>query len=185
VFEDFRTTNSNNCSSGTNTCDVGGAPGVSHGIVQIEPYHYAALNALRLNWSMVGNDKYLQKNWRQAGVGVNISDHQTFDFRISRVPGVPNVSGNTNFSIQLVMANGGLSNSVKLCNYAYVDGPVGKYATDPSGNRIPDYRPFLQTVRIPLMDFVGANLTEIRGVRVTLNESPIGSVHLTNLRFMK
>jgi hypothetical protein len=83
------------------------------------------------------------------------------------------------------MANGTLSNAVKLCNYGYIDGPVGKYTTNSSGIIVPEFRPFLQTIRIPLSDFVGANLTQIRGVKITFNESSTGSIYLTNLRFMK
>jgi hypothetical protein len=88
------------------------------------------------------------------------------------------------------MADGSLSNKVKLCRYAYVDGPVGGYDTvhDSSSEVIGGtqrYRPVLQTVRVPLAAFVGANLSQIRGVKITLDESPFGSIYLANLRFIK
>jgi hypothetical protein len=185
VFEDFRTSGPTDCSSGSNTCSVGGAPVVSHSITTINPFHDASLNVLQVNWSTSGNDKFLQINWRPPGVGVNISDHQTFDFRISRHPTDPNVRGATNFSIQLVMANGDLSNPVKLCKYAYVDGPVGGYEHVGGGVFTSTLRPLLQTVRVPLTAFTGANLSQIRGIKITFNESSVGSIFLTNLRFTK
>lgn len=189
VFEDFSNTiNPDNCSSGSNSCTVGGAPSVSNIITNIIPYHDESLNILRLGWTTAGNDKNLQINWRPPGTGVNISNHQTFDFRISRVPFAANVKGATNLSIQLVMANGDLSNPVKLCNYAYVDGPVGGY--DPrytSSGTIFDekFRPVLQTVRVPITAFAGANLSQIRGIKITFNESSVGNIYLANLRFTK
>jgi hypothetical protein len=190
-FEDFSNSiNGDNCSSGSNTCTVGGAPNVSPIITNITPYHDTSLKVLNVNWTSPGNDKYLQINWRPTGVGADVSTNQTFDFRISRLPAAPNVHGATNFSIQLVMADGALSNAVKLCNYAYVDGPVGGFdpVYNPSNEVIgatAKYRPILQTVRIPLAAFAGANLSLIRGIRITFNESSVGSVFLANFRFTK
>lgn len=121
--------------------------------------------------------------------------HQTLDFRISRVPvtAVPaaaNVDGATNFSVQLVMSDGSLSSSIKLCSYAVVDGPVGGYdpVANSSGDVIggnPSLRPVLQTVRVPLTGFTGANLSQIRGIKIVFDESSIGSVYLANLRFIR
>jgi hypothetical protein len=181
VFEDFVTNNANSCSSGSNTCTVSGS-NVSHAITQMMPYHDESLKALLMNWSAPGSDKFLQINWKPSGQGTDVSNHQTFDFRISRNSVGTNVRGATNFTIQLVMANDSLSNGVKLCNYAYVDGPVGGYAPNASTGT---YREVLQTVRIPLTAFTGANLSQIRGVKITFDESPVGSIHLANLRFTK
>lgn len=182
IFEDFNTTNPNNCYSGTNTCTVGGAPNVSHTITKIEPYHDNSLNVLLVNWSSAGNDKFLQINWRPTGVGVNISNHDTFDFRITRNPNGTNVANSTNFSIQLVMANDDLSSPVKLCNYAKVDKSIGGYNPAISNYEL---RPLLQTVRVPLTAFNNANLSQVRGIKITFNESTVGSVFLANLRFTK
>ena len=191
VFEDFSgSLGSNNCSSGSNTCTIGGAPGISTSVTRIGKYHDESLKILNVNWTSAGSGKNLQINWRAAGIGADISDYQTFDFRISRTPDAPNIAGATNFSIQLVMANGSLSNTVKLCNYAYVDGPVGGYepiinskgyTTGGTERR----RPYLQTVRIPLTAFINANLSQIRGVKITFDESSIGTIFLANLRFTK
>jgi hypothetical protein len=96
-----------------------------------------------------------------------------------------NVKGATNLSIQLVMANDSVSNPIKLCNYAVVDGPIGGY--DPQGGSVftEAYRPVLQTVRVPLSAFTGSNLSQIRGIKITFNESASGSIYLGNLRFSK
>lgn len=189
VFEDFNTTSTGNCYSGTNTCDVSGGAAVSHLITNMSPYHDDSLKVLKVDWTTPGNDRSIQINWRPTGTGANISDHQTFDFRIARTTET-NVPGATNFSIQLVMDNGDLSDPVKLCNYAYVDGPVG--GADPkynsSGILIDSElvsRPVLQTVRIPLNAFQGTDLAKIRGIKFTFNESKVGSIFLANLRFSK
>lgn len=136
-----------------------------------------------------------EKQRRPVGSGTSIVGNQTLDFRISRVPttaspaGV-NVSRATNFSLHLVMADDSLSNAVKLCNYAYVDGPVGGYEpiVDSSNEVIgasPTRRPVLQTIRMPLAAFTTANLSRIRGIRITFNESSVGSIFLANFRFTK
>ena len=109
-----------------------------------------------LDWSASGNDKNVQINWRPGGSGANVGDHHTFDFRISRNPGGANVLGSTNFSIQLVMANGDLSDSIKLCNYAKLDRSVGGFSPQ-TGTGV--FRPLLQTVRVPLSAFTNADLT--------------------------
>ena len=59
--------------------------------------------------------------------------YQTLDFRISRQespadssqPHSLNSSVSTNFSIQLVMADGSFSSPVRLSTYADLSGPVG------------------------------------------------------------
>src|SRR5690606_25654715 len=91
----------------------------------------------------------------------------------------------------LPIADGTLSNAVKLCNYAYVIGPTGGFDPlfDPSGQSIIGIsarkRPLLQTVRVPLSSFTSANLSQIRGIKITFDESDFGSIFLTNFRFTK
>jgi len=80
------------------------------------------------------------------------------------------------------MANGDLSDSIKLCNYAKLDRSVGGFSPQ-TGTGV--FRPLLQTVRVPLSAFTNADLTQVRGIKFTFNESPTGSVYLANLRFTK
>lgn len=191
VFEDFSgLTIGTVCPSVR--CTMNGA-GVSNVITNILPYHDESLNVLRVNWTTPGSDRSIQINRTSS---INVVGHQTLDFRISRVPdtAVPsglNVSGGTNLSVQLAMADGTLSNAVKLCTYAYVDGPSGGFDPlfDPSGQSIIGIaarkRPLLQTVRVPLDSFTTANFSQIRGIKITFDESDFGSIFLTNFRFTK
>ncbi len=69
--------------------------------------------------------------------------------------------------------------------WAY-SGPVGGYDIDSEARiAFPVYCPILQTVRIPLTEFVGANLSQIRGIRLIFDENQTGKINLANVRFMK
>jgi hypothetical protein len=98
-----------------------------------------------------------------------------------------NPLGRTTFSIQLVLANG-LSNAVSLCKYTDLRGPVsGVSCANPTGPCIDDPHPhaLLQTVRIPLGDFGSVDLTDVRGVRFSFNNTSSGSINLANIRFTR
>src|SRR5262249_1645734 len=118
-------------------------------------------------------------NWTTAGAGNDISSYVTLDLRVSRRFDTLNgpVDSITNFSIQLAHADGTLSSPVQLNAYTSLTGPVGA-AVPPSGLR----HPTLQTARIPLADFAGANLTQIRGARLTFDGSSSGAIYVANLR---
>jgi len=167
VFEDF-----------INATGIGtyGFPTESSGLIVFQggmPVHDSVQRAARIIWSVPGG--YLQTNWTAAGDGRDVSDARTLDLRVSRGydPSV-DVLGNTDFSIQLSMADGSLSAPVQLSTYAYLTGPVG------SGDA--NRHPVLQTARVPLGDFAGADLTQVRGVRLTFDITPTGFIWVTNIR---
>jgi hypothetical protein len=196
VFEDFDNADMTNTSGALNekSADVT----VVHG--QIPDHHYAGqsgtadptgLRAGIISWSSAGSGVYFQSNWRNAGQpGVNVFGYPMLDFRVSRQQSTMNPSGPTNFSVQLVMSDGTLSRPVKLCAYSTLTGPVGGYKPvfNSAGEIVgfaADPRPILQTVRIPVGDFISADVSKIRGVRFSFDETSSGAIYLTNIRFSR
>ena len=133
----------------------------------------------KLSWSSAACDTYFQANWRNPGTGDFIGGYQSLDFRISRQNNTSNPSGATNFQIVLVMADGSTSGAVSLNKYAQLLGPVGRQDWQTLGD---GRHSILQTVRIPLTDFPGANLSQVRGVRFIFSDTPTGAINLAHIR---
>jgi len=181
-------------SFGTNLCLPGSGDdcsGVS-ATVDFVPEHDPDLHAGLVNWLAAGPNTFYQDNWAPPDEGLDVSSFQNLDFRVSRQPNVvdnpPNPAGRTTFSIQLVLANG-LSNAVSLCKYIDLRGPVGytRCVAQPSGPCVfqAGSHFILQTVRIPLGDFGNVDLTKVRGVRFSFNNTSSGSINLANIRFTR
>src|SRR5215510_11930618 len=128
--------------------------------------------AALVSWNGPGDDTFFQDNWTNSGSGLDVSSFGTLDFRVSRQCADPadllcNKTSNwfnfdTNFSIRLVGANGGLSNAVQLQDYLSLTGPVGSlvFGFGTAGH------PILQTARVPLTAFGNsAIVNNLRGVR--------------------
>jgi hypothetical protein len=174
--------------------DYCGTPGVCGSAVTAitaeVPHHVyrdvTSQMAALVSWSSAGCDQYFQVN---AASPINLSGYQTLDFRTSRRnDSVVNSSTATSLSISLVTATG-VSNPLPLKKYTNLTGPVGGYAPvqDPVSGLwtwAEDYRPILQSVRIPLTDFTGVNLdlTRVQAVRFVFSDTPTGSVFLANIR---
>lgn len=195
VMEDF------NQATGTNTS---GQPNVVVGITMRHvngsgglaappappaaiPNHDRTQRVGYIQWPAASAGPYFfQANWTAAGKpGKNITGYQTLDFRVSRNHDTTNnATPTTNFSIQIVGANGVLTRAVQLSSYTPVAndlrGPVdgGKLAN-------PDH-PILQTYRIPLTDFGNFNFIapQVRGVRFTFDQTASGAIFLGNVRFV-
>jgi hypothetical protein len=170
VFEDF--------SNGTGTSEAGlsiATDGLSQYVHGSVPNHSPVQRAAQIQWTSPGG--FLQTNWAADGTGYDISLYQTLDLRISRQFNPLNgpILSTTNFSIQLVMADGTLSGPAQLSNYTNLTGPV---AGSSSANR----HPILQTARIPLLDFTGADLTQVRAVQVNFDDTASGAIYLANIR---
>lgn len=73
------------------------------------------------------------------------------------------------------MADGTFSQALLLSSYTDLRGPVGGL-----GNA--GLHPILQTARIPLSDFAGADLTQVRGVRFSFDGTATGAIYLANVR---
>jgi hypothetical protein len=142
--------------------------------------------AALVTWGSAGCDQYFQVN---ATGTINLSGYQTIDLRVSRRNDTQlNSSTATNFSVILVTATGA-SYPLRLSKYTNLAGPVGGYMVvqDPGTGAyswIEDYRPILQSVRIPLADFTGPNLnlSQVQAVKFVFNDTQTGAVYLANIR---
>src|SRR5262249_26545954 len=148
--------------------------------------------AALVSWNGPGDDTFFQDNWTNSGSGVDVSSFGTLDFRVSRQCADPadllcNKTSNwfnfdTNFSIRLVGANGGLSNAVQLQDYLSLTGPVGSlvFGFGAAGH------PILQTARIPLSAFGNASIvSNLRGVRFTFDDTRRDEIYLANIQLSK
>jgi hypothetical protein len=140
---------------------------LSYGAV---PEHDPGLRAALLGWSSAGSTRYFESDWAAAGVGIDFSRDQSLDFRISRQDGA---TSPVDLSIRLVHADGSLSGAVALSAYVSLDAA-------PGGTRATHY--LLRTVRIPVGDFPGADLAEVRGVRFVFDRTASGAIYLADLR---
>ncbi|MBA2704400.1 MAG: hypothetical protein H0U60_11165 [Blastocatellia bacterium] len=139
-----------------------------------------ALTVGRISWESADCANYFQANWKAPGTGESVTGYQTLDFRVSRqIDDIRNSSASTNFQIQFIAADGSPTGAaVSLNKYMNLAGPVGLDDGSPNGF----LHPILQTVRIPLSDFSGANLFNVRGVRFVFSDTPKGAIYLANIR---
>jgi predicted dienelactone hydrolase len=172
-----------------------GLPTVANNIaVRYAPVldHDWDLRAAELSWAAAGADSNYEIDW--AAAGIDVSSMGTLDFRISRTPFATNPDGPTNFSIRLVKADGSFSEAAHLRDYIELVGPAGGppvYGPVCSQDGVchgsaahPMRHPILDTVRIPLSAFAGADLAHVRGVQFVFDDAP-GAVLLSTIRFSK
>ncbi|MEO0974726.1 MAG: hypothetical protein AAFX85_16680, partial [Pseudomonadota bacterium] len=128
---------------------------VEHDLV---PGHDASQKAAEISWTTASSDRYVQVNTSAPDTGRDVSRKRTLSFRIARQKNQDDYFSSTDMSIALVNSDGSLSASLPLSNYLDLTGPVGS---------IFGRNTIMQTVRIPLSAFAGADLTTFRGVRFT------------------
>jgi hypothetical protein len=145
--------------------------------------HDRSQRAAAVSWSAAGPNVFFQTN---AASAANLSAFKTLDFRVARQchdadcsnPG-PGFHTSTNFSIQLITGNGNaVSGSAQLQDFVSLTGPVGSL-TRGAG---PLPHPMMITARIPLGAFAGANLTQVRGVRFTFDDTNSDEIFIANVR---
>ncbi|MBV9387020.1 MAG: hypothetical protein JOZ78_11400 [Chroococcidiopsidaceae cyanobacterium CP_BM_ER_R8_30] len=137
------------------------------------------LSAGQITWNTPGSSVFFQTNSTDINTfGRDLTGFKTLDFRVSRQYNSLNPVGPTDFSIQLVSANGILTRPVRISNYTDLRGPVGGVF----GGR----HPILQTVSVPLTDFGNFNLVknQVRGVRLIFDQTPQGAIYITDVRFL-
>ena len=157
--------------------------------------HDEDFNAANISWNSPNPNRYFQANYN--GTSVNVSAFETLDFRISRrrdntnplIADPLNNTDITNLSVQLIMADGTISSAAGLLKYVQLVGPVGKtHQTFPPPDgtlTFGELHPILRTIKIPLSDFSGLDLTQIKGVRFIFNDTRTGAINLSNVRFSK
>jgi len=151
------------------------------------PDHDSSLRAAQIDWTSADPGRFLQVNVTDPGEGRDLSLYSTLDFRVSRQLSQPDFLSSTDFSISLVDADGVESGRVRLSDYTDLTGPVGVELFFTSTRH-----PILQTARIPLTDFAGADPSRFRGVRFSFDipnpgatSDDGGAVHLTDIRLSR
>jgi hypothetical protein len=114
---------------------------------------------------------FFQTNFAASGSGFNLSSYNYLDLRVDG--GYAETADPISFKVQLVNQNGTISSAVTI-NQAYAD-----LARPPKGETT------LQTARVPLSQFTGAQLTSVRGVRVVFDQPVPAGVQLANVRATK
>ena len=183
TFDDFdQATGTNTYGSANTASNVS----VTHGSV----FNHSALQrAAQIEWDRASPNTFFQSNWSGPGTGRDATGFRVLEFRVSRQCGDldcsnrgPQWQTSSNFSIRLVTGNGTDSASVQLRDYLWLTGPVGGLVEFAGASP----HPILQTVRIPLSEFSGISLANLRGVRFTFDDTNrdeifIGNIRLTSL----
>src|SRR5262245_2453183 len=171
VFDDFP-------DAPTNTYTSRGVQFTIGGVAQ----HDSAQRAAAVSWANAAANVFFQTN---AALPVDLSAQRTLEFRVSRQchddrchNAGPDSHGTTNFSVQLVTGAGQTSSSVQLQDYLSLTGPVGSL-TEFAGTLA---HPILMTARIPLSAFAGANLSQVRAVRFTFDDTNTDEIYIANIR---
>jgi hypothetical protein len=128
-----------------------------------------------VRWTAPGTTTYFQVNFTNTGSGLDLTSYALLDFRVDRPKDQLNVAATTDLDIALVNSDNSVSASVPLS--AFADAAMG-----PAGGPYENYHVMLPTARLPLSSFTGANLGAIRGVRFVFKSTPMGVIHLANLR---
>ncbi len=177
VVDNFdRTTGTSSANVANNSA---GLTTYSHGSAGFS--HASQQRAATVSWGTAGAGKFLQTNASQPGVPINRSGFLALEFRValqcsgSLCSASPSSTGDVDFSIALADADGTLSTPVTLKSFAVVRRPVGSFSTNV----------LMQTVRIPLSRFAGADVTQFRGVRFTFDRTSSRSILLGNVRLTR
>jgi hypothetical protein len=141
---------------------------VSH---QFIPEHDFSMQGGRIEWTSASSSTFFQTNFAPAGSGFNLTGYRFLDLRLERASfGDP---AETNFTVRLVNASGSLSSAVSIAEFVDLfDPPVGPFTT----------HTMLQTARMPLSRFTGANLGSVRAVRLTFSSSVNTAIYVAHIR---
>lgn len=144
---------------------------VTHGYL---PEHDSTLRGATVSWTSASPDSFFQVNFTPRAAGVSLRPYFTLDLRVERARDLElNLADTTDFTLQLVEANDGLSAPVRIADYVDLRGPVGWANWT---------HRMLQTARIPLSSFAPTTLESIRGVRLTFDRTQSGMIHIANIR---
>mgnify|MGYP000458653800 CR=1 FL=1 len=137
---------------------------VAHGTVGNR--HDPGQRAAALTWTRAGASTYFQSNFTAAGAGRDVSSYAFVNLRAARQVSTQNPATPTatSFKIQLVDADGKLSDAVALSAHMRLTGPVG----GPGGTHV-----LLQSAQIPLASFGAFALTKVRGVRLVFDNQMV------------
>jgi hypothetical protein len=138
--------------------------------------HDPVQRVAEIAWAAPGG--FLQLNATAPGTRRDVSGYEALQLRVTprcvmlACPFVSNADGDLNLSVALVTGKGRLSKAVPIKKFAAIRRPVSGFI---------DIE-LLQTVRIPLAAFEGADLKKFRGVRILFDKSSTGHIYLANVR---
>ena len=144
------------------------------------PEHSSTLMAGEIIWTSSGADTYFQDNWTATPEGLNVAGNTSLNFRVSRNNSSSNPSAATDFSVNLVFADGSLGTTVDLADYFDLLGPIGSSGSLLDDSDTPDYHETLSTVRIPL-SALGAIGKQVSGVRFTFAGTSTGDIFISSI----
>ena len=159
--------------------DSSGLTSYSHGSAGFS--HSSSQRAASVSWGTGGSSRFLQTNASAIGVPIDVSPYLALEFRValqcsgSLCSSSPTPGGDVDFSIALANSDATLSAPLTLKSLAVVRRPVGSFGTNV----------VMQTVRVPLASFAGADLTHFRGVRFTFDQTSSRSIYLANVRLTR
>jgi hypothetical protein len=158
VLQDFTSASGTSYESG---------PGVTTNLWSVDGN--PALGLLGIDVTAPSSSAYVQANFRPSGSGVNLNAYRFLDFRVELRNSDPNDFRVRSFTVELVNANGTRSAPVAIGPYVDLVPPPRNVAV-------------LQTARIPLTRFSGANRFAIRGVRLVFADPALAGIALANVR---
>ncbi len=127
------------------------------------PDHEDSYRGALITWEDAHYANVFEPHLTGEGWGINLQSYDTLDFRVEPADDPErNVTDELNFTIRLVDGDGFVSQPVWVKDYVTLSGR----------ERI---RSILQTVRIPLSDFNGLSLSEVRGVRFGFEDQDVDS----------
>lgn len=145
---------------------------VSHGTV---PGHYSSVKGGKMTWERAGRGTLFQTTWAAFGDGLDFTGHDTLEIQVSRSSSSlnPDPQVPTDFSLNLIDSSRGKSATLQLSDYDTLLGPVGS-----------PYRQhqLFHTVRIPLADFTGIDMSSVRSLRLTFDRTNQGEIYVGGIR---
>ncbi len=176
-----------NRNTGTSSANVAnesaGLSAYSHGPASAS--HSPAQRAAAISVDAAGAGVFLQTNASAPGVPLDVAAYAALEFRValqcdgSLCAFPPSAGGDADFTLALAQSDGTLSRPVTLRSVAVVRRPAAAEGVSGANNVL------MQTVRVPLASFGGADLSRFRGVRFTFDLLGTQSLLLADVRLTR
>ncbi|MBI3210859.1 MAG: hypothetical protein HYZ37_18395 [Candidatus Solibacter usitatus] len=137
--------------------------------------HDAGVSAAKLAWpgTVLGMPLLNMRLAAEEGTA-SLSSYAAISFRVAEQFDTRNpITTSQDFSIRLIDAAGTNSNAVALTAYRPLLYPTGYFYR----------RSVLKTIRIPLADFKGVDMSKIASVQFMFDKTPTGAIFLTDVQF--
>lgn len=126
------------------------------------------LAAATVSWDHAGESVFYQIAFGSVTAGVDLSGQSVMEMRLSRPASTRDLVEPLVFSIALVSSDGTLSQPLRSDQWVRLVSPAD--------------HDLLFSMRIPLSAFQGIQLQDVRGVRLSFNQSGAGKLQIAQLR---